>query len=131
MVLFAGVMLALTQCLHGLGVVTTKKINDSSTIHVTYFVGLLMLIGNAVLLPSALAHGDTYTDSTIADNQPVYHNPTMVEFSTAMIFSGIPLVLGMLGFNASLTITRHYGMVAPFQFASIVVGYFLSVLRYG
>lgn len=55
----------------------------------------------------------------------------MSELSTAMIFSGLPLVLGMLGFNASLTITRHYGMVAPFQFASIVVGYFLSVLRYG
>lgn len=55
MVLIAGGVLALTQCLHGLGVVTTKKIKDSSTIHVTYFVGLIMLIGNAVLMPSALA----------------------------------------------------------------------------
>lgn len=55
----------------------------------------------------------------------------MSELSSAMIFSGIPLVLGMLSFNASLTITRQYGVVAPFQFASIVVGYFLSVVRYG
>jgi hypothetical protein len=37
----------------------------------------------------------------------------------------------MLSFNASLTLTKHYGMVAPFQFASIIVGYFLSIFRYG
>lgn len=37
----------------------------------------------------------------------------------------------MLGFNAALTITRHYGVVAPFQFAAIVVGYIISIVRYG
>lgn len=119
MVLLAGLILVITQIIHGLGVVTTKKMKNTCTLHVTYFVGLMLLLINAVMVPSGLA-----------GNEGQYHNPSIGEFLVACIFSGIPLVIGMLCFNASLTLTRHYGTVAPFQFASIVVGYFLSIFRY-
>ena len=36
----------------------------------------------------------------------------------------------MFGFNGALTISHRYGLVAPFQFASIVVGYMVSLFRY-
>ena len=37
----------------------------------------------------------------------------------------------MFGFNASLLVTKQYGLVVPFQFTAIVVGYFVSLVRYG
>ena len=37
----------------------------------------------------------------------------------------------MLGFNGAVTLSHRYGLVAPFQFAAIIVGYLISVLRYG
>lgn len=36
----------------------------------------------------------------------------------------------MLGYNGSLTISRNYSIVTPFQFMSIVAGYMVSFLRY-
>ena len=66
MILLAGVILSLTQILHGVGVVTTKKMKDTSGIHITYFVGLLLLFINGVMMPAALV-----------DNQGKYHNPDL------------------------------------------------------
>jgi drug/metabolite transporter (DMT)-like permease len=48
----AGISLAVTQFIHGLGVVTTKKMKNTTTLHVTYFVGVMLLVGNALLMPT-------------------------------------------------------------------------------
>lgn len=52
MELTAGLCLAITQFIHGLGVVTTKMMIDTTTIHVTYFVGIMLLFINALLMPT-------------------------------------------------------------------------------
>ena len=54
----------------------------------------------------------------------------MVELFEGIAFSGIPLAIGMFGFNGALTVSHRYGLVAPFQFAAIIVGYFVSLVRY-
>ena len=37
----------------------------------------------------------------------------------------------MLCINGAMTISHRYGLVMPFQFSAIIVGYFMSILRYG
>jgi drug/metabolite transporter (DMT)-like permease len=118
MELTAGLTLAVVQFIHGFAVVSTKKAINTNTLHVTYFVGVELLLVNAVLVP------------TIGYDIN-YHWPTFWELWEGVFFSGVPLVVGMLGFNGALTISHRYGLVAPFQFAAIVVGYLVSVVRYG
>jgi len=55
MVLVAGIILAVTQAIQGLGIVLTKKLKNTTTIHITYFVGIILLLGNGLMIPSAMA----------------------------------------------------------------------------
>lgn len=55
MVLVAGIILAITQAIQGLGIVLTKKLKDTTAIHITYFVGIILLLGNGLIIPSAMA----------------------------------------------------------------------------
>lgn len=41
------------------------------------------------------------------------------------------MTAGQLSYIASLLICHRYGMLTPFMFTSILVGYFFSVFRYG
>ena len=41
------------------------------------------------------------------------------------------MTIGMLLINGAVTISHRYGLIMPFQFAAIVVGYFVSLYRYG
>lgn len=118
MELVAGLSLAITQFIHGLGVVTTKKMKNTSTLHVTYFVGIMLLLVNALMM-------------SMVSKGAAYHWPTIGELWEGVLFSGLPLTFGMLGFNGAVTLSHRYGLVAPFQFAAIIVGYFVSVVRYG
>lgn len=56
MKLTAGIILAITQFFHGLGVVVTKKLIGSNAVHITYFVGLILLLTNSVLAPLTLTY---------------------------------------------------------------------------
>lgn len=56
MKLAAGIILAITQFFHGLGVVVTKKLIGSNAVHITYFVGLILLLTNSVLAPLTLTY---------------------------------------------------------------------------
>ena len=42
MVLVAGIILAVTQAIQGLGIVLTKKLKNTTAIHITYFVGIIL-----------------------------------------------------------------------------------------
>ena len=53
MVLIVSLILAVSQFIHGLGLVFTKKLIQTNTIHINYFVGLMLLFTNAVLVPVA------------------------------------------------------------------------------
>ncbi len=55
MALVAAVVLAATQAIQGLGIVLTKKLKDTTAIHITYFVGIILLLGNGLMMPSAMA----------------------------------------------------------------------------
>lgn len=41
------------------------------------------------------------------------------------------MTIGQLSYIGALLICHHYAMLTPFMFTSIVVGYLVSVLRYG
>ena len=52
MVLAVSIILMVSQFIHGLGLVFTKKLIQTNTIHINYFVGLMLLFTNAVLVPT-------------------------------------------------------------------------------
>ena len=41
------------------------------------------------------------------------------------------MTIGMLAYNGAFLVTRHYTVVAPFHFTAIIVGYLVSIFRYG
>ena len=118
MQLWAALILVTIHFIHGYGVVITKKLKQTNSIHVNYVQGLLIAFSSAILIPFA------YNDQS-------YHRPTMWEFGQSIIFSGIPLTMGQLMFVGALLICHDYGMLTPFMFTSIIFGYLMSVIRYG
>lgn len=118
MILIAGLALASIQCVHGYGIAITKEIKNTNSIQINYFVGIMIMLSSAFLIPNGAS-------------DPVYYKPTMWELGKAMLFSGVPLTIGMLGYNGALTITNRYAVVTPFQFTAIVMGYVVSIVRYG
>lgn len=114
----AAVVYTCVMIMHGYGVVVTKKLIGTNSIQVNYFQGILILLANAVLTPFGQA------DST-------YHYPSMSEFGWGLLYSGISVTIGQLAYVGSLLICHRYAMLTPFSFTSILVGYLVSVLRYG
>lgn len=49
----------------------------------------------------------------------------------AILFTGIPLIFDQWFLVAALMITKDTGVVSMIYFNSVVVGYFISVFRYG
>lgn len=74
MVFVAGIILALTQAIQGLGIVLTKKLKDTTAIHITYFVGVILLLGNGLMIPSALAGNELSSSNEVSH----YHNPSLI-----------------------------------------------------
>ena len=64
MVLAASIILTVSQFIHGLGLVFTKKLINTNTIHINYFVGLMLLFTNAFLVPAA-GRNENYNWPTI------------------------------------------------------------------
>ncbi len=117
MMLIAGLILASIQCLHGYGIAITKEITNTNSIQINYFVGIIIMFSSAFLIPTGVS-------------DPLYYNPKMIDLGKAIVFSGIPLAIGMLGYNGALTVTNRYTIVTPFQFTAILVGYLVSIVRY-
>ncbi len=63
MKLTVGLILTITQFFHGLGVVMIKKLKECNAVHVTYFVGLVILLTNSVLAPLTLTYDQYHTPS--------------------------------------------------------------------
>ena len=118
MMLFAAVILVLSMFAHGFGVVITKRMKETNSIHVNYFQGLLIFFAAAFLLPYSF-------------NDFQYHSPTLEESLMCLIIGGIPMTMGQLAYIASLLLTHNYAMLTPFMFSSIIFGYILSIFRYG
>ena len=116
--LWAGLIMILFMCLHGFAIVSTKKLKETTTVHINYFQGMLYVMANGVMLP--FVQGDEK-----------YHWPQMAEVIKGMIFMGIPITLGLLAFTYALLLTKNYGRLTPFMFTSILFSYMVSVLRYG
>ena len=54
MQLLVGLTFAFVQFIHGIGMIATKKLINTDTIQLTYFVGVLLLLVNAVLMPTTI-----------------------------------------------------------------------------
>ena len=113
----AAVFFTLIMCLHGYAIVTTKKLINTHFIQINFILGSLILTSSAILAPSAL-------------NDPNYHRPTKLEMVYAFFLTGIPMVLGQFMGISAMIMTKKLGMVTPFQFTNIVLGYLVSIFRY-
>jgi drug/metabolite transporter (DMT)-like permease len=51
----AAVIFTLVMCLHGWGMVITKKLKKTNGVQINYFLGILLLMSSAVMLPAAFA----------------------------------------------------------------------------
>ena len=105
------------MCLHGYAVVTTKKLIETNTIQLNFILGCLILLSSAVMMPSAMA-------------DPNYHKPTNIEMLYAFLFTGMPMALGQFIGVSAFIMSKNLGIVTPFQFSNIILGYLVSVLRY-
>lgn len=105
------------MCLHGYAIVTTKKLINTNTIQINFILGTLILLSSAIILPSALS-------------DPDYHCPSIAEMATALFLTGLPMALGQFLGVSAFILTRKLGMITPFQFTSIILGYLVSIFRY-
>jgi drug/metabolite transporter (DMT)-like permease len=44
---------------------------------------------------------------------------------------GVPITVGLLAYAEALLMTKNYALLTPFIFTSIIVGYVVSITRYG
>ena len=102
----------------GMGLVATKKLIDTHPTQIAYYVSIILISVNSLIAPTTI-------------NDDNYHRPTMLDLFKGILFSGIPLVCGMLTINTSMLISHRYGLIMPFQFTAIIVGYLISIVRYG
>ena len=108
----------LIMILHGYAIVTTKKLISTHMIHINFILGSVILFSSSVLMPSAMVDAD-------------YHKPTSEEMLYAFFLTGIPMVLGQYMGISAFVMTKKLGMVTPFQFSNIILGYVVSIVRYG
>ena len=104
--------------LHGFAIIATKKLISTHMIHINFFLGSLVLFSSAILMPSAMANAD-------------YHKPTSEEMLYAFFLTGIPMVLGQYMEVSAFLMTKKLRMVTLFQFSNIILGYVVSIVRYG
>ena len=116
--LLAGLVQIFSMFMHGFGVVITKRMKETNSIHVNYFQGLLIFFVAVLFLPYGYSNLE-------------YHKPTLEESIKCLIFGGIPLTMGQLAYIGSLLLCHNYAMLTPFMFSSIIFGYLLSIFRYG
>ena len=115
--LVAAFILTIIMCLHGCAVLITKKLVNTHSFQVLYFSGLLILLSSALLYP-------------YASEDPTFHEITMLEFFMGLLLTGLPVTFGGLFMIKALLTTNNYGVLTPFMFCSILVGYMISVVRY-
>ena len=113
----AAIFFTLIMCLHGYAIVTTKKLINTSFIQINFILGCIILISSSVLVPSAF-------------NDPNYHKPSYQEMVYAFFLTGVPMALGQFFGISAFVMTKKLGMVTPFQFTNIILGYLVSILRY-
>ena len=111
-------LFTLVMCVHGYAILVTKKLVRTSAVQINYHLGLGLILASATFIPYAFANPD-------------YHVPSLQEFGLCFLVTGLPLGVGQLIFISALLMTKKYGVVTPFQFTNIVVGYLLSIFRYG
>jgi drug/metabolite transporter (DMT)-like permease len=114
---WASFIFTAVMCLHGYAFVLTKKLINMNAAQINYNLGIMLFMTCALFMPYALA-------------DPNFRIPSSLELLEALFLSGLPMTLAQLCVLYSLLLTRNYGMLTPFQFSTIIVGYLVSVLRY-
>lgn len=93
-------------------IVLTKKIK-ANTFQINYVLGIYLLLAGALAYP--------YAESKC----------TKLSLFLSIFFFGIPIVLAQWFFIASLTMTKNTGVLTMLGFTSILIGYIVSIFRYG
>ena len=110
-------LFTVVMSMHAFAVVSTKKLICTNALQINFMLGVLFMIASSLLLPSALADLN-------------YHRPTFSEILEAIVFTGIPVSFGQLLGVSAFLMTKKLGMITPFQFSNIVLGYLISIFRY-
>jgi len=108
----------LVKIIHGYGVMTTKKITKQNGFQISYIQGLLVLFSSAITLP-------------YVTNQSDYKEVEFITVLKSCLFSGCFIALGSTFWITALTLTKNFGLITTFSFTSIILGYLVSVFRYG
>lgn len=55
----------------------------------------------------------------------------MEHFFKGIFLSGIPMTIGQLSYIGALILTKNMGVITTLSFTSIIMGFLISVFRYG
>ena len=114
----AGVGMILLMMVHGYGVMLTKKLQGVHTVQVNFIQGILILFSGVILYP--LSEGETG-----------YSKMDMEHFFKGVFLSGIPMTIGQLSYIGAFILTKNMGVITTLSFTSIIMGFLISVFRYG
>ena len=112
------ILLIFTMMCHGYGIMITKKFVGVHTTHVNFNQGLLIFFTSAFAFPIAEASNN-------------YNRMDFEHFLKSVLFSGIPMTIGQLSYIGALILTKNMGVITTLSFISIVLGFLISIFRYG
>lgn len=110
----AGVIMVMTMMFHGYGVVMTKKLVNTNSIQINYFLGVEIILTSAFAFPIR-------TEGTSLD---------LKTYLLAFPLCGLPMTIGQLLYIGAIGLTKHYGAITIVSFVSIIFGYCVSMIRY-
>lgn len=115
---WAAVIMVVMMAIHSSGVVMTKKLRGVHTAEVNFIQGLMIFFSGGIAYPNILeAHN--------------YSQPEVSTFFISLFVSGIPMAIGQLSYIGALILTKNLGMITALSFCSIILGFLISILRYG
>ncbi len=101
------------QFLWAYGQIITKTLREVNSIQINFHLGLSIFISSAIIYPSQVLH-------------PVDTNV----FLEAIFASGLLMVIAQIFFIGAITMTKNTGILTMLCFLSVIVGYFVSIVKY-
>jgi len=114
----ASVIFIIIKIIHGYGVVATKKIRNLNGVHIFFIQGICILFFNSLVLPYIIS-------------QPNYKPISYPIFLQSLLFTATPIALGTICWIQALILSKNFGMITTLSFTSIIIGYVVSIFRYG
>lgn len=117
----AALVQLVTMSLHAYGALMTKRLHKINSIQINFVLGVLIAISASLLIPLT-----SYGGSNSGHERPM----DFMVYIKSFLFAGVPMCYGQLAYIGALILTKNMGVVTTLSFASIIFGYFVSVIRY-